>query len=386
MNQQNIAPSLQKNIKEGHKNPDRAALLIARILLRDIWAQVNQHKQENIHQMDPLERVAVVALRSEGKQKGIAKKAQLDEFLPTIKLLIEAHSGKQIDAIVSPKFKEMVARAVLEILWAIEEKAGNHELAHHIHNATNPVHLLENRIRIALLDKGIIYANPRSNTFKDGSSVWVGHKTEAKFSKKAATTPNIYVRVSWKKQGVTTLAEWESIHTGNMSDMIVVDKKNIRIQQQPRISNAGRILTSRTFLQKPNTVGEVSGVTTLPVASFTGWTAYRITGDQWTLSVCISHATGENNSFANSGELYSLESTALCIEKGRIIVLEKNGNKKMYNPKVIKSVWVKKGEKGKEGLYFIDWRERKRKLILENETVIIKNITLDEEDFFLEKK
>lgn len=54
-----------------------------------------------------------------------------------------------------------------------------------------------------------------------------------------------------------------------MSDMIVVGKKNIRIQQQPRISETGRILTSRTFLQKPNTIGEVSGVTTLPVASFT---------------------------------------------------------------------------------------------------------------------
>ncbi len=116
MNQNNAAPSLQRNIKEAHKNPERAALLIARILLRDIWAQVRHHEQENLHQMDPLERVAVVALRSEGKQKGIAKKAQLDEFLPTIKLLIEAHSGKEIDAIISPKFKEMVARAVLEIL------------------------------------------------------------------------------------------------------------------------------------------------------------------------------------------------------------------------------------------------------------------------------
>lgn len=116
MNQNNAAPSLQRNIKEAHKNPERAALLIARILLRDIWAQVRHHEQENLHQMDPLERVAVVVLRSEGKQKGIAKKAQLDEFLPTIKLLIEAHSGKEIDAIISPKFKEMVARAVLEIL------------------------------------------------------------------------------------------------------------------------------------------------------------------------------------------------------------------------------------------------------------------------------
>ncbi len=65
-----VAPkTIKESIREGHKNPTKAARVIAKILLRDIWSQVHQHEQKDLHGMDPLERVAVVALRAEGQQR-----------------------------------------------------------------------------------------------------------------------------------------------------------------------------------------------------------------------------------------------------------------------------------------------------------------------------
>lgn len=69
MNEKPSASLLRNSIKAAHKNPDEAARVIARIVLRDIWAQVHQHEKKDLHGMDPLERVAVVALRAEGQQK-----------------------------------------------------------------------------------------------------------------------------------------------------------------------------------------------------------------------------------------------------------------------------------------------------------------------------
>lgn len=53
--------------------------------------------------------------------------------------------------------------------------------------------------------------------------------------------------------------EGTSIHTGSMSDLIVINDDKIHIQEQPRMTQDGRILKSHVFLRKPNTIGKFSG-------------------------------------------------------------------------------------------------------------------------------
>lgn len=60
---------------------------------------------------------------------------------------------------------------------------------------------------MALADYGVTHANPRGDTYDDGSSVWTGHRATAKFEKGQHPPTNIYLRVTGGNQKVTTLVE-----------------------------------------------------------------------------------------------------------------------------------------------------------------------------------
>lgn len=86
-----------------------------------------------------------------------------------------------------------------------------------------------------------------------------------------------------------------------MNDLIVIDGKNINIQEPPHISQKGRVSPTKSFLTKRNTIGKISGIQHLPIANFTGWTAYKISGDKGTLFAAINHTPGyESLSFGTT--------------------------------------------------------------------------------------
>lgn len=110
------ALGIRQVIDEGLQKPEQTAKIIARMLVRDIWAQVHKHSTRNHWELSPLEQVALVALKLEGKCKQIARQQVQKSFIPSIKLILEEHISGNINVAVSAELQKMIAQAVLELI------------------------------------------------------------------------------------------------------------------------------------------------------------------------------------------------------------------------------------------------------------------------------
>jgi hypothetical protein len=246
-------------IAQAHSNPQVFAPIIARRVARLIISEIIEKDNTAHDSMNPLELIAIsMILRAKNPPE---RKAEMDACVailtPIVIKLIEEHRGGKVEKFYpNSTLRELVAHASLQILANHLEKEGKHELGHFLkqHTVSHPenadkkrsysLKLIDDKNRMALMDRGIVNANPLTGVEKikvpndtpslpqgetsseeeevevERNRLWIGHDTQDAFKPKDTTEiHNIIVEMSSEDDTIRKIIE--APHISRMGEHII---------------------------------------------------------------------------------------------------------------------------------------------------------------------